>query len=232
MKLVRALLLSVLLAVLVAACAAPSTSTTPAVTPDTASSGTGAAGSDTGPVGLATLQPGDLSLQTALLLGTLELEGTRQAVTPEQASQLLMLWKAVQSLAGSDTTSDVEMEALTHQIETTMTSEQLAAIAEMDLTQEDVRAVMQELGPSQTVMGDGPSTESGGMIFEGGPPGSAAGMAPPDGAVIQSGDQGASLTPEQLATLQAGRVSRGGAGLNLRLIQPLLDLLEERSKEV
>jgi hypothetical protein len=185
------------------------------------------------------LEQGVLSLQTTLLIGTFKLEETPQVVTPEQAAQLLTLWKAVRSLAESDTTSDVEMEALTRQIEAAMTAEQLQAIEAMGLTQEDVMDLMQELGPGQVFTSDGPA---GGVLTEGGPPdggpfnqGGAPGGssgAPPDAFFAgPGGDQGASLTPEQLATLQARRESGGGAGMNLRLLQPLLDLLEERSKE-
>ena len=226
MRFLRALVLSILIVIVLAACTTPSTGAS--------SSGTG---SSAAPL---TLEPGDLSLQTTLLVGTLKLEDTPQAVTPEQAAPLLTLWKAVRSLAESDTTSEVEVEALTRQIEAAMTAEQLQAIEAMDLTQEDVMALMQELGPGQFFTSDGPS---GGVLTEGGPPdggpfnqggqpGGSSGAPPDTFFAGPGGDQGASLTPEQLATLQAGRVSRGGAGLNLRLIQPLLDLLEERSKEV
>ena len=209
MRFLRALVLSILIVIVLAACTTPSTGAS--------SSGTG---SSAAPL---TLEPGDLSLQTTLLVGTLKLEDTPQAVTSEQAAQLLTLWKAVRSLAESDTTSEAEREALTRQIEAAMTAEQLQAIEAMGLTQEDVMDLMQELGPGQVFTSDGPA---GGVLTEGGPPdggpfnqgggpGGSSG-APPDAFFAgPGGDQGASLTPEQLATL----------------LQPLLDLLEERSKE-
>ena len=49
-------------------------------------------------------------------LGTLKLEGTDQVVTASQAGQLLTLWQAYQSLSNSDTSSQVELEALVKQI--------------------------------------------------------------------------------------------------------------------
>ena len=225
MRFLRALVLSILIVIVLAACTTPSTGAS--------SSGTGSSAAP------PTLEPGDLSRQTTLLVGTLKLEDTPQAVTSEQAAQLLTLWKAVRSLAESDTTSEAEREALTLQIEATMTAEQLEAIEAMDLTQEDVMALIQELGPGQVLTSDGPpggvlaggGPPDGGPFNQGGQPGGSSGAPPDTFFAGPGGDQGASLTPEQLATLQAGRVSRGGAGLNLRLIQPLLDLLEERSKE-
>jgi hypothetical protein len=221
--------LSILIAIVVAACAAPS-----ADAPQASNSASEAAL----PISAA-LEPGDLPLQTSLVLGTLKLEGTPQAVVPEQASQLLTLWKAVRSLAESDTTSEVEMEALTRQIEAAMTAEQLQAIEAMDLTQEDGMALMQELGPGQVFTSDRPAggvltdggPPDGGPFIQGGPPGGSSGAPPDTFFAGPGGDEGASLTPEQLATLQARRESGGGAGMNLRLLQPLLDLLEERSKE-
>jgi hypothetical protein len=229
MRFVRPLVLSILIFSVLAACASPSTAATQAVS----SSGTGSSAAP------PPLEPGDLSLQTALLVGTLKLEGTPQAVTSEQAAQLLTLWKAVRSLAESDTTSDVEMEALTRQIEASMTADQRQAIEALELTQEDVMALMQELVPGQFFTSDGSSDEAfpeggppdGVPFIQGGPPGGAAGAPPDTFFAGPGGDQGASLTPEQLATLQARRESGGGARMNLRLLQPLLDLLEERSKE-
>jgi hypothetical protein len=228
MRFVHPLVLSILIVIVLAACASPSTAATQAVS----SSGTDSSAAP------PSLEQGVLSLQTTLLIGTFKLEETPQVVTPEQAAQLLTLWKAVRSLAESDTTSDVEMEALTRQIEAAMTAEQLQAIEAMGLTQEDVTDLMQELGPGQVFTSDGPA---GGVLTEGGPPdggpfnqGGAPGGssgAPPDAFFAgPGGDQGASLTPEQLATLQARRESGGGVGMNVRLLQPLLDLLEERSK--
>jgi hypothetical protein len=227
MRFLRALVLSILIVIVLAACTTPSTGAI-------SSSGTGSSAAP------PTLEAGDLSLQTTLLVGTLKLEDTPQAVTSEQAAQLLTLWKAVRSLAESDTTSEAEREALTRQIEVAMTAEQLQAIEAMDLTQEDVMALIQELWPGQVFTSDGPAggvlagggPPDGGPFNQGGQPGGSSGAPPDPFFAGPEGDQGASLTPEQLTTLQAGRVSRGGAGLNLRLIQPLLDLLEERSMEV
>jgi len=51
-------------------------------------------------------------LPTQLALGTLSLEDTAQAVTAEQAAELLPLWKAVHSLNASDNVTTLEMNAV------------------------------------------------------------------------------------------------------------------------
>ena len=83
-----------------------------------------------------------LNVRSQLMLGTMQLEETGNAVTPEQAQALLPLWKALQG----GVTAQQEVAAVLKQIEGTMTSEQLDAIAAMQLTQEDLRTWMQERG--------------------------------------------------------------------------------------
>lgn len=84
-----------------------------------------------------------LPASSQLALGIFHLQGTENAVTPEQARTLLPLWQAIQ--AGS-LQSDAETNAVLKQIEGGMTAEQLAAIAAMQLTREDLEAWMQEQG--------------------------------------------------------------------------------------
>ena len=78
-----------------------------------------------------TPQPGQVSTEMRLLLGTFSLEDGDQAVSAEQAAQLLPLWKAMKSLSSSDTTSQDEINALIKQIEESMTEEQMTAIDAM-----------------------------------------------------------------------------------------------------
>ena len=65
----------------------------------------------------------NLSTAAELVLGTLKLEGTNATVTSTQATQLLTLWEGYQSLSDSDTSSQVEVEALVKQIQGTMTTD-------------------------------------------------------------------------------------------------------------
>lgn len=88
---------------------------------------------------LDTTYEGALSARNQLLLGALELDGTPNAVTPEQAATLLPLWQALKSTAQSGAAAQAEVSALLSQIESAMTAEQLAAIRAMQLTQTDLQ---------------------------------------------------------------------------------------------
>jgi hypothetical protein len=90
----------------------------------------------------------DLSTATRMALGTLKLEGTSQAVTADQASELLTLWEAYQSLSTSDTSSSLEQDALVNQIEAAMTSQQLESIDTMDLNDQSVSETLASAGNS------------------------------------------------------------------------------------
>lgn len=87
-----------------------------------------------------------LSLPMQLIVGTLKLKGTENEVDAETAKQLLPLWKAVKALGNNDTTSPIEIEAVYKQIQRTMTEEQIAAIADMNLTSDNMMQISQELG--------------------------------------------------------------------------------------
>jgi hypothetical protein len=172
--------------------------------------------------------------------GTLLLEDTDLAVTPEQAKELLPLWQMIRSLQGSTTASQVEVDAVFEQIQAAMTPEQLAAIDEMD--QEDMGALFEELGMGRQ-QGDSASDDEQGGGF-GGPP-DMGGMMPPGGgeggAVIigPGGGEGGpgmgpggfgNLDPEAQATAMAGR---GGAGMGFGsgLTDAVIELLETRAAE-
>jgi hypothetical protein len=84
-----------------------------------------------------------LPVSSQLALGIFELEETENAVAAEQAKTLLPLWQAIQ---GGSLQSEAETNAVLKQIEGVMTSEQLADIAAMQLTFEDMGTWMQERG--------------------------------------------------------------------------------------
>lgn len=89
---------------------------------------------------------GSLNQATELALGILKLEDSTQAVTVEQAEELLTLWQAYQALGNSETTAAVELESLVNQIQASLTTEQADAIDSMNLTSESIAEVMQDLG--------------------------------------------------------------------------------------
>ena len=70
--------------------------------------------------------------QAELIVGIFKLEGTDQAITTAQASELLPLWEAIKVLAASDTSAQEEVDAAARQIKETLTPAQLKAIAAMN----------------------------------------------------------------------------------------------------
>lgn len=192
-----------------------------------------------------------MPISTQLGFGTLLLEDTEYAVTPAQAAELLPLWKAARSLSDSDTVADAEMEAIFNQIEDTMSSEQISAISELQMNQEEMAQLMEDLGISfggggfgdlspemqataQAARESGEGFPGGGFIIGGGPGGEIPGGG--FGGGQGPGGQGfraENLSPEQQATVEALREERGNPGLRFALvfIDPLIDLLEERAAE-
>jgi hypothetical protein len=85
---------------------------------------------------------GALSPAEQLVVGLFQLEGSRLAVSAQQASQLLPLWEAYHTLITSNTTAQAELDSTLSQIEGTLTTQQLQAIAAMKLTSAD-RSLLQ-----------------------------------------------------------------------------------------
>ena len=101
---------------------------------------------DSAPTGDTYLSPnlptdyeGALPVRNQLALGTMELNQTALAVTPEQAQTLIPLWQALRGTQQSGGEASAEVNALLTQIESTLTPEQLKAIADMQLTFEDMQ---------------------------------------------------------------------------------------------
>ncbi len=170
------------------------------------------------------LESPDLAAKLAVLI--FHLEGTDQQVTPEQAVSLLPLWKAVRAISESDTAVVEELTAVYRQIAGAMTEEQLAQMGNAYTDQADVQALMLELGVEPVnPNGTGDGTRTGG-------PGTGTGGGPGGGGGAGAGE-GMELTPEQQATLQAERQALAGRGIGQvqNLLQPIIDLLEERAAD-
>jgi hypothetical protein len=150
-------------AVLLAACGSTST-------PAPASSGAEAYTSQT----LVTTYDGALPVRNQLALGTLELEGTPDAITAEQAETLLPLWQALLSTQKSGAAAQAEVSALLEQIEKAMTPEQLQAISNLQLNQSDLQAWA---SANDVAMGAG-----------GGQPGQGQGLSPEERAARQAAE--------------------------------------------
>lgn len=248
MKLEHVILVLILLAVAVVGCGAETSgATSEAASADLAANGDG--GAYTSAV-LNTAYEGALPASSQLVLGTFALEETEHAITPEQAKALLPLWRAIQ---GGSLQSDAETNAVLKQIETAMTSEQLAAITAMQLTMEDLGRWMQEQGvdlapPSGAAGGPGGFAPPNGMSEEemaairatgeaggGFPPG--GGEAPGGGG--PSGDMSDEERASMRATAEASGMTRPGGGAPgdgfrgqlATLAEQVIELLTKRAVE-
>ena len=141
-----------------------------------------------------------ISTATQLVVGTFKLEGTDLAVTSAQASQLLPLWQTLKELSNSNTAADEEINAVVDQIKGSMTSQQIAKITAMKMTQQDIMSLMSQAGVSPnganattTPMalngfpGGNFSQGGGGAAGAGGPPG---GGGPGGGLPAGGGGEG------------------------------------------
>jgi hypothetical protein len=209
---------------------------------------------------LGTNYEGALDVSAQLALGSLQLEETGHAVTPEQAKTLLPLWQALQG----GVTAEDEINAVLRGIEGAMTEKQLATIADMQLTQEDMQAWMEEQRPD--VGGGFPGAgdmseeereaaratrqaESGGQAGPAWSEGASSGREMPSEMATRVA-QFENMTEEEreamMATAQAGggigAGFRGGAGDSVAgapgdmgqlrfLLRPLITMLEMRAGE-
>jgi hypothetical protein len=179
--------------------------------------GTGAMGSLVGVNGLA--------------LGTLRLEDTEDAVTPQQAVELLPLW---QMIGSGSLQGDAETQAVLKQIEGAMTESQRAAIDGMGSTSNDMQAWMEGQGiemPARPEAGPG-----GGGAFQN--------MSEDERARMR--EQFQNMSAEERATRMAelglqrpggqevdpnAMPNRGGVRQPNVLLGPLIELLKERAAQ-
>jgi hypothetical protein len=169
----------------------------------------------------------EVPLQTALIVGSFELEGTEYEITPEQAAELLPLWIVLKNLLESETVAMEEVNALINQISEKMTDGQMAYINDLNLDAQSMRTLMEELGLNEASMRpestDGEESQRGANRQEGMPEGMGPG----------GGQGGTGLTQEQMEAMQAtreaggGRLSGGmGMTMNTELIEALIELLQ------
>ena len=174
-------------------------------------------------------QGGTLPAATQLIVGIFKLEDTDQAITADQARQLLPLWQVYQDLLISDTAAQEEINALVEQTQEMLTADQTQVIAAMNLTQQDVFALIQEKGMGMTRQNNsgGGNGAGNGNNFGGGgfvPP--DGGMmpvdGPPDGGGFPGGGQ--PQTGAENGTDSASRPAQLNPGSIL--LDPLIELLK------
>jgi hypothetical protein len=126
-----------MLVIVLAACGAKASTTT-------TTGGTGSAAANGTPGAANLTQP--LPLAESLLIGTLKLQGTSNAINATQAAALVPLWQAYAQLTGSTSAAQAEIDAVVSQIQSTMTPAQVSAITAMKLTRKDMAGEMSSLG--------------------------------------------------------------------------------------
>ena len=178
-----------------------------------------------------------LPFTTQLLLGTLQLQDTEQAVTSEQAKELLPMWQVYRELIGSSTAAQEEIDGLIDQIQETMTNHQKDAITTMGLTQSDVFSFMQTQGVG---MGGSQPSSSGSSVqsntgfvppdggMAGGPPDAGmAGGGPPESGFADLGGAGPIVSTDQSQVAEADTSAGRSAGVPNILVDTLIQYLEQ-----
>jgi hypothetical protein len=171
-----------------------------------------------------------LPAETRLAVGTLKLAGTGQEVSAAQAEQLLILWQTYQQLSQSDTAAQAEVDGLVAQIQETLTAEQRQAIAEMQISHQDVAASMQGVtvaasSPSKSTV----SVPSGSMNGAGGPP-PGGGGAPADGGMpADMGGAAPASGTGQTQSAQSGSSSQSLTQVPAALVQAVIQSLEQKA---
>jgi hypothetical protein len=87
-----------------------------------------------------------MPVASQLALGTIRLKGTADDLTPDEAANLLMLWKGMAAVANATNPSQFEINGLISQIQESMKSTQVKSIASMKLTNADIAKTAQEMG--------------------------------------------------------------------------------------
>jgi LysM repeat protein len=180
---------------------------------------------------------GALDATSQLALGTVQLEGTPNAVTEAQARQLLPLWQALQSGVLQGTS---ERDAVIRQIEHTMSSAQIQAIVAMRLTDADAATWMESQAGAFSAPGGAPQGDASQWTAPQGGSGraqrpSGAGQGLTDEQIAQMRQRFQDASPEDLATRraqfagQAGTTVRASAGSSRMLMAAVTRLLVERS---
>jgi hypothetical protein len=170
-----------------------------------------------------------LSEEDQLLVGTLKLESTSQAVSAAQAKELLPLWETLGSLASSGTAAQQEVDAVVSQIKGTMSTEQISSITAMNLTQQDLTAAVVDTGASSVTSSTASSTSASSNQSQLGAPGGEnpptdMGSGIPADMGMQSAGQSQTGTAQTVSSSSSGSTSQ----VSPALINALVELLQKK----
>jgi hypothetical protein len=138
----------------------------------------------TSPSALNTDYTDAVSAGEQLLTGTFMLADTNLSLTGGQTAQLIPLWTSLKE-AVQNSTAQEQTDVLLQQIESTLTPEQVRAIADFKITRQSMMSVLQDKGVTM-----------GGPQGNGGPNGSGGGT-PPDGTPPAGGPGDGNGNPPQ-----------------------------------
>ena len=197
-----------------------------------ACSGAGATGSGTD-VGVVLNEDYEdaLPVLAQLLVGTIKLDEAGLAVEADVASQLIPLWEMARTLSSSDTAAEAEVEAITGQIQRALRPEQLQSISEMELTRDELWAIMGEQGIEQAGRGQNMSADerATALAERGVDPNIMAGTGGPGGGQGRGG-LGENLNPEEMARLAEKSGGQVGVGIPAQLFDAVIELLESKAE--
>ncbi len=128
-----------------------------------------------------------LTADAKLALGTMKLEGTKEAVEPKTAAKLIPLWQLLVQLHSSSSSAPQEVSAVVDQIKSTMTTDQLNTINGMSLTQADIFSAFQAQNQAS---GSGGTTDPGGQAGQGSGQGFSRGNRGNGGVFVFGGGPG------------------------------------------
>lgn len=182
-----------------------------------------------------------------LMVGIIKLDGTAQSITSDQATTLLPLWQAYQSLANISTASQTEKDALIGQISKTLTTQQLKAIEALKLTRNDLHNLLASTGfnpafeatqvastpsPALKSAASGSSNTNAGAGNPGGggmpPGGDAGGIAIAPGSMDTMGIPSTKATPDSSAQATA-QASQSDSSANPMVFNLIIRYLETKA---
>ena len=164
----------------------------------------------------------ELPAQTKLILGIIKLDETENAVSAEQAKELLPMFHVLQGLNESDTAAQEEIDGLTNQIGETLTAEQSQAIEAMTLSPQDMMSLMRGNSGSTNTEAASASGGGGGSGM-GGPP--EMGGMPPGGG-MPGGMMGGGVQNTTAGEEETTRPAMQGTPT--ALFETIINLLEEK----
>lgn len=203
----------------------------------TSSVGSGSASTNSFRNGASRAGTGPLNPEAKLALGTIKLEGTKQAIDPKMAANLVPLWQLLYQLDSSTSAAPQEVTAVVDQIKATMTPVQVSTINSMSLTQADVFTAFQDQANGSGATGSGAAGfagggnrgggPGGGFVFAGGGLGGGGGFG--GGGFRGGGAGGSSTTTQTGSVLTAAQVAQARENaISTLLINQVIKLLQTK----